>query len=86
MVTKKAGKQRLIVDARRTNKLFRTPPTTILGSVEAWSRLEVEEQSEVFVAQEDVKDFFLSFGDFKRAWRIFCIATCRHRDAKVRAG
>lgn len=73
MVTKKAGKQRLIVDARRTNKLFRTPPTTILGSVEAWSRLEVEEQSEVFVAQEDVKDFFYRLGISRELGEYFAL-------------
>ena len=63
MVSKKSGKQRLIIDARRTNRLFREPPTTVLGSVETWSRIEVARgsssmSSELFVAQEDVKDFF----------------------------
>ena len=56
-VSKKAGKQRLIVDARRANKIFKKPPSTVLGSVEAWGRLECEED-ELFIAQEDVKDFF----------------------------
>lgn len=58
MVTKKGDKQRLILDARPANRLFRRPPTTILGSSEAWNRLEVKEGCELFVAQEDVKDFF----------------------------
>ncbi|CAE7559605.1 ppt1 [Symbiodinium natans] len=40
VVTKKNNKQRLIIDARRTNRLFRTPPCTLLGSAETWSRLE----------------------------------------------
>ena len=56
VVTKKAGRQRLIVDARRTNKLFRTPPLTLLGSSDCWSRVELDQ--DMFVAQEDVKDFF----------------------------
>ena len=54
-VSKKRGKQRLIVDARQTNKLFK-PPSTTLGSVEAWCRLEGDEA--LCFAQEDVKDFF----------------------------
>ena len=55
-VSKKAGKQRLIIDARRANRLFKKPPSTTLGSVEAWGRLESD--SEIFFAQEDVRDFF----------------------------
>ena len=58
MVNKKNNKQRLVIDARRANRLFRSPPTTVLGSVEAWSRLEVQDHQDVFMAQEDVKDFF----------------------------
>lgn len=58
-VAKKSGKQRLVVDARRTNKLFRSPPSTLLGSADTWTRLEFDEPgAEFFVAQEDVKDFF----------------------------
>ena len=55
-VSKKAGKQRLIVDARRANRLFKKSPSTTLGSVEAWGRLESD--SVIFFAQEDVRDFF----------------------------
>ena len=55
VVTKKGEKQRLIVDARPTNRFFRAPPATLLGSVEAWGKLEVQEE-EFFVAQEDVRD------------------------------
>lgn len=62
VVTKKGDKQRLIVDARKTNRLFRTPPTTLLGSMECWGRLEVDQGEELFVAQEDVKDFFYRLG------------------------
>ena len=62
VVTKKGDKQRLIVDARKTNRLFRTPPTTLLGSMECWGRLEVDQEEDLFVAQEDVKDFFYRLG------------------------
>ena len=58
VVTKKGDRQRLIIDARRTNRLFRTPPSTNLGSIESWSRLECKRDETLFIAQEDVKDFF----------------------------
>ena len=58
VVLKKNGKQRLVIDARPSNRLFRQPPTTLLGSMETWARVELGEDSEMFVAQEDVKDYF----------------------------
>ena len=61
-VSKKNGKQRLVIDARRANRLFRTPPSTCLGSVDCYGRLEVEPGSTVFMAQEDVKDYFYRLG------------------------
>ena len=48
-VSIKSGKQRLVVDARRTNKLFfRKPPSTRLGSAETWTRLEFDEPGTEF--------------------------------------
>lgn len=61
-VTKKNNKQRLIVDARKTNRLFRTPPSTAMGSMECWGRLELSQKDDLFIAQEDVKDFFYRLG------------------------
>ena len=48
------------MDARRSNRLFRKPPRTRLGSVEALSRLsiEVEGKKTIWTAQEDVRDYF----------------------------
>ncbi|CAE7736810.1 unnamed protein product [Symbiodinium sp. CCMP2592] len=62
VVTKKQQRQRLIIDARRSNRLFRSPPTTCLGSVESWTRLEVQGGGPLFMAQEDVKDYFYRLG------------------------
>ena len=61
-VAKKGNRQRLIVDARRANKLFAPPPSTVLGSVDAWSRLEAEDDAQVFLAQEDIRDCFYRLG------------------------
>ena len=51
--------KRLILDCRRLNRLFR-PPTILLGSVEALSkiRLSPDAEEQMFVAQEDVRDYF----------------------------
>ncbi len=57
-VSKKSKKLRLIVDARRANRLFKPPPNTVLGSVEAWDRTRLEPEHDLFVAQEHVNDLF----------------------------
>ena len=71
-VTKKQ-RQRLIIDARRANRLFRTPPSTCLGSVESWTRLEVEGGGPLFMAQEDVKDYFYRLGISKELGEYFSL-------------
>eukprot|EP00959_Pyramimonas_sp_CCMP1952_P322974 6758350-Pyramimonas_sp.AAC.1 len=40
-VRNKDGRQRLTIDARRTNQLFRDPPSTLLATPESFARLEV---------------------------------------------
>ena len=72
MVTKKADKQRLIIDARPTNRFFRTPPSTLLGSVECWGRMEVSREG-FFVAQEDVRNFFYRLGISKELGEYFAL-------------
>ncbi|CAE7820938.1 unnamed protein product [Symbiodinium necroappetens] len=73
VVTKKQQRQRLIIDARRANRLFRSPPSTCLGSVESWTRLEVEGGAPLFMAQEDVKDYFYRLGIDKRLGEYFSL-------------
>jgi hypothetical protein len=66
-VRKKNGKLRLFFDARKAYLLFREPPTTLLGSMESWGRVELPScKEDLFVAQEDVRDFFYRLG-FSRA-------------------
>ena len=72
VVTKKAQKQRLIVDARRTNKLFRKPPSTRLGSMDSWARIELEGENGLFMAQEDVRDYFYRLRIDKDLGEYFC--------------
>eukprot|EP00959_Pyramimonas_sp_CCMP1952_P357653 7488470-Pyramimonas_sp.AAC.1 len=47
-VRKKDGRQRLIIDARRTNQLLRDPPSTLLATPESFARLEVEGGVELY--------------------------------------
>ena len=72
VVTKKGDRQRLIVDARRTNRLFRTPPSTNLGSIESWARLECNPGETLFMAQEDVKDFFYRLRIDQKVGGVLC--------------
>ena len=44
-VGKKGGKQRMVLDCRSVNELFRSPPSPDLGSAECFSRLSTAERS-----------------------------------------
>ena len=61
-VSKKSGKLRLIADARRSNVLFRRPVSKPGGSIEAFSRIDLNDNGLLFIAQEDVKDCFFRLG------------------------
>ena len=54
-VSKKAGKQRLVLDCRRTNQLFRKPHRPDLGPAESIQRLECPSglDGPVFEAEAD---------------------------------
>ena len=72
-VTKKNGKQRLIIDCRRTNLLFKTPPNTLMGTMETWGRIEVAEDRDLFIAQEGVKNYCYRLGIPERMSEYFCL-------------
>ncbi len=58
-LTKKApGWLRLVIDARRANRLFRKPPWCPLGSVETLCKVRIPKSLTLFVSQEDIEDFF----------------------------
>jgi len=63
-VSKKNDRLRVIVDARRTNSLCRRPPRTRLGSIEALCQVELDvgDGEVMWVAQQDVKDYFYRLG------------------------
>lgn len=41
--------------------------------MEAWSRLEVQDQQDIFMAQEDVKDFFYRLSIDRELGEYFCL-------------
>ena len=57
-VTKKDGRLRIIIDARRAKRVFRPPPACEMGSAECWTRVEAPGVDPLYIALEDVKDFF----------------------------
>ena len=56
-VAKKGGKQRMIVDARKVNSLFRAPPSVALTSPEHFSELELS-GDRMFQATADISNYF----------------------------
>ena len=59
-VHKKNGRQRLILDCRAANKRFKKPPPLALGAGSAWSQVSIPEDSTLYLAQSDIKDYFYS--------------------------
>ena len=51
---------RLVIDARRSNRLFRKPPWCPLSSGESLARMEIS--GTCYTAQEDIEDFFDRLG------------------------
>ena len=58
----------MILDCRRANLLFRAPPRTVLGSIEALGRVRLDgsakdaERECLFIAQEDIRVCFYRMG------------------------
>ena len=57
-VTKKSGKQRLVVDARRANLCFDEPPGVSLPTAAAFSQLELRHGDELHASQFDLSNAF----------------------------
>ena len=51
-------RQRLILDCRRVNALFRAPPVTELGSLAAMGDLHIPEGHDMFISGGDIRDCF----------------------------
>ena len=66
-VKKKSGQLRLIFDTRKLNKLFIDPPSTDLPSAEAFTRLEMPEDQQFYVASGDLANAFYTLSFPRRA-------------------
>lgn len=82
-VTKKSGKLRLIVDARRSNAHFGEPSYVSLATGDSLGNLEFESGQEVTIAMADLKDAFyhLSLPQCLRDY--FCLPSIRAKDVGI---
>lgn len=72
-VHKKNGRQRLILDCRAVNKRFKKPPPLALGAGSAWSQVSIPEDSTLYLAQSDIKDYFYSLALPTELQPLFCL-------------
>lgn len=82
-VTKKNGKLRLIVDARRSNAHFGEPSYVSLSTGDSLGSLEFESGCEVTVAMADLKDAFYHLSLPVCLRDFFCLPSVRARDVGV---
>ena len=67
----KVDRQRLVLDCRQTNALFRPSPHTELGSLQALADLEIGDQP-LFLAGADIRDCFYAVSMPSSLWDYFC--------------
>ena len=67
--SKRIDRQRLVLDCRQTNLLFKQPPLTELGSLSALSELELGPEEELFASGSDIRDCFYACYSIRRGWR-----------------
>lgn len=67
-------RQRLILDCRQVNLMFRAPPVTELGSLTAVSDLFIPEGESMFVSGGDIKDCFYACQLPEKLRPYFCLS------------
>ncbi len=72
---KEVKRQRLVLDCRQTNLLFKSPPLTELGSLSALSRLSLEKGKEMWIAGADIKDCFYAVNCPTGMCDYFCLSS-----------
>ena len=68
-------RQRLVLDCRQTNLVFRPPPHTALGSLAAVGQLTLDKGQELFVAGADIRDCFYAVDCPPGMSDFFCLAS-----------
>ena len=66
-------RQRLVLDCRAVNSLFRAPPQTQLGSLSAISDCELNPDSRLFIAGADIRDCFYAVNMDKALQQYFAL-------------
>ena len=86
-IAKKNDQLRMVVDARRTNRLFKAPPGVDLCTAETFARVEIEvpvcksrsdadevvEQLQMWIGMADISDCFHRLGISSDLSRYFCL-------------
>ena len=70
---KMVERQRLILDCRQTNMLFRVPPVTHLGSLSALCEGHLQQDMDLFVGGGDIQDCFYACHIPVEMQRFFCM-------------
>ena len=80
-VSKKAGKQRLVVDARRANLCFVDPPGVSLPTAASFARLELRDGEELHASQFDLSNAFYQFEMPVELRAFFCLPAVTAKEA-----
>lgn len=72
-VHKKNNRQRFILDCRGVNRRFQPPPPLAMAAGSAWSRVQLQENDTLYVAQSDIKDYFYSLALPDSLRPLFCL-------------
>eukprot|EP00435_Cladocopium_sp_Y103_P017954 s440_g4.t1 len=70
---KLSARQRLVLDCRQTNQLFRPSPHTELGSLASLTELEIPHDSCLFVSGADIQDCFYAVHIPSELMAFFCL-------------
>ncbi|CAE7218022.1 unnamed protein product, partial [Symbiodinium necroappetens] len=68
-------RQRLVLDCRQVNLLFKPPPLTELGSLSALAELHLRDDQTLYVGGADIKDCFYACNFPTGMQDYFCLAT-----------
>jgi hypothetical protein len=80
-VSKKNGKQRLIVDARAANRHFRAPPSTCLSTAEQLADIRTTHDGDLFFGFLDIMDCFYRYVIDEEYSQYFCLAPVSSHEA-----
>ena len=72
-VAKKDHRLRLVLDCRRSNSLFVSPPEMAMPAGYSFSQVQMGPEDQLYVAQSDIRDYFYSIGMPEELRSYFCL-------------